>query len=238
MDSFSFFPPERKPTKEEKKAMIKQRMEAEAARQRAIAQKKREAQYLRRQKERTEREASLQSIDEEIQKLNSRSHWEMTDKEREHVRKETRRLQTQKKAFHETGLGRKIFIGKFSFTDLEEKLKLNPPLQKLYAGSRKTFFQDHVISEFGAVEKWEWLGEKGSVFITFEEGESAEKALKFFGDYEKKKEFVSKINKQMEEKRIPPVAFLRPLFYARWPRNYNMRVERQQQQQQQQQLTQ
>ena len=152
----------------------------------------------------------------------------MTPVEREEVATELLRLQTQKKSHNETALGRKIFVGKFSFTDLEEKLKLNPPLQSLYAGSRKTWFQDQVTSEFGAVEKWEWLGHKGSVFITFEEGKSAERALEFFGDYEKKKEFVSKINKQMEVKRIPPVAYLRPVFYARWPRNYQMRQQQQQ----------
>jgi hypothetical protein len=225
----------RRPTKEEKKAMIKQRREAEASQQQEKARSRREAKAQRKEQEKREREAAFLDIDVKIWELNSRSHWDMTSEERKEVKSEILRLQNQKRGFLETGQGRKLFIGKFSFTDLEEKLKLNPPLQKLYAGSRKTSFQDEVIATFGRVDKWEWLEEKGSVFVTFENAEDAQRALEMFGDYEKKKAFVSKINKQMEVKRIPPVAFLRPSFYARWPRNYQARLGAQQQEQQDQQ---
>ena len=217
---------EKKLTKEEKKAVMQQKREDVTTKQRGDAKKRREDQALRRKKEKEEREAAFLVIDQEIEKLTSRSHWEMTVDERVKVKKKILELKNKKKTFLERGQGRKVFIGKFSFDDLKEKLKLNPPLQGLYKGSRKTIFQDEMIAAFGGVERWEWLEEKGCLFVTFEEKEGAEKALNFFCDYEKKKEFVGRVNKRMEEKRVPPVAFIRPMFYVRWPRNYQGHVER------------
>jgi hypothetical protein len=210
-------------TKEEKKQAIRQRREKQIAEQK---EEKHRVQLEIKSKRETQKaienslsEDALKAIDAQIHALKSFSYWEMTPKQRVQVQDEILMLERKKKVQKEVAPGRKLFVGKIGFSDLEKRIKLNPPLLHHYIQLRKIHIQK-LFESFGSVENFCWVDEKDSLFVIYDNPEAAKQALSTFSIFEERKERVMEIQKQLEVDRIPCYIAPKSNFYVRWPKNY------------------
>lgn len=206
------------PTKEQKKNAIREKMRDQIAAQHALAKQQKDAIWKKREgqkmKEMTMTEAQKKEIDARIEEPQSRCYWAMSGEERAETKKEIELLLKKKNAKAEVACGRKLYVGKIGFGDLEERIKLNPPLLKLYINIRKRRVEQ-MFESFGSVESFRWIDSKCTLFVVFDDADAAERALCTLKQYEERKERVANIAKTLKEERIPRYVAPRSCFYVR-----------------------
>eukprot|EP00008_Paramoeba_atlantica_P015609 CAMPEP_0201476018 /NCGR_PEP_ID=MMETSP0151_2-20130828/1318_1 /ASSEMBLY_ACC=CAM_ASM_000257 /TAXON_ID=200890 /ORGANISM="Paramoeba atlantica, Strain 621/1 / CCAP 1560/9" /LENGTH=233 /DNA_ID=CAMNT_0047856277 /DNA_START=239 /DNA_END=940 /DNA_ORIENTATION=+ len=207
--------------KEEKKRLIREKMQRHIASQRSEALEKKLRQTNQKQKETKSNRDVVDSLDQEIQRLQSLSVWSMTPEQRSDVKKQIELLQQKKKGGWETAPGRKIFVGKVVFDDLEKKFKLNPPMLKQHIQMRKKAFE-RIFSKFGEVENFQWVEEKTCFFVTYEDSSVAQTVVETLADFNTRKDYIQKEKKFLEQKHLPVLVAPRFSYYVRWPKNYQL----------------
>ena len=194
-------------------------MDAQIAEKRSASEKIKEEREKKRKEESKGARGHLDEIDKKIGELKSQNTWGLSFGEREKVKEKIKHLEEEKQTFRESAPGRKVFVGKLGMEDLEEKLKMNPPLIEKCCQLRRQFFQEE-FQKFGRVEGFEWREERGCLFITFEDKEGAKRMMKEMKEHEKRKELVERVGERVEEKRAAKVVVPKGMFYVRWPKNY------------------
>eukprot|EP00211_Chloroparvula_japonica_P014805 CAMPEP_0119135038 /NCGR_PEP_ID=MMETSP1310-20130426/18523_1 /TAXON_ID=464262 /ORGANISM="Genus nov. species nov., Strain RCC2339" /LENGTH=255 /DNA_ID=CAMNT_0007125891 /DNA_START=167 /DNA_END=934 /DNA_ORIENTATION=- len=206
--------------KEEKKRQIRQRMleqiEAQREEARRVREEKEQDKAERDKAEEAVHAEAVESVEQELTRLAAVNRWDVGEAEYKRSRERIRELEREKRLHMEKAVGRKLFIGKLSHADLDEKYAKNPPLLRTYKRHRVKAVQD-LFGEFGEVEEITWT--KNAVFVTFAEAKAAETCLEVLGYYPNRLERVKAIRKAQKQRNIPSIVAPSPSFYPRWPKN-------------------
>lgn len=114
-------------------------------------------------------------------------------------------------------LGRKIFVGKATFSDIISDDSFNEFLKEELIDGRKEEFTK-IFEKYGVIDTIKPNWDKNYFFVVYNEAADAQKAFNALTPFEERKKIASALRKQFKKSakniKLAPL----PTFYVRWPK--------------------
>jgi len=157
----------------------------------------------------------------EAEQRRRRLEWEKKKKELRRDRKERKqRFKAQKDRIlreEQEELGRKIFVGKATFSDIISDDSFNEFLKEELIDGRKEEFTK-IFEKYGVIDTIKPNWDKNYFFVVYNEAADAQKAFNALTPFEERKKIASALRKQFKKSakniKLAPL----PTFYVRWPK--------------------